>query len=206
VRALVAPVLLIGGVAVPSQASAQAASHARSSDTEPGSWLIPSLHGLGVMAGMRVGEALFLGDEFANADPEFIWENWGDAFSKPPVFDSSEPAFEWDGDGWYTNLIGHGLFGSELYLRTRTCHKNALEGFAFALAGSTLWEYVIEGSAARPSAQDLVYTPVMGSILGELRYQGWLAAGRWNERTWGSVFKAVLDPLGELERAAGTRC
>jgi hypothetical protein len=218
---LLAAALLIAGLALPRPAFAQTASRAEDRtpqedhalarapadpEAERGSWLIPSLHGLGVMAGMRVGEALFLGDEFANADPEFIFDNWGDAFTKPPVFDSSQPAFEWDGDGWPTNLIGHGLFGSELYLRTRTCHKNVFEGFAFAVAGSTLWEYVIEGSAARPSAQDLVYTPVVGSLLGELRYQGWLAAGRWKDRTWGGVFKVVLDPLGELERAAGTRC
>ena len=35
---------------------------------------------------------------------------------------SSHRALEWDGDPWYVNTLGHGLFGSELYLRARMCH------------------------------------------------------------------------------------
>ncbi len=77
---------------------------------------------------------------------------------------------------------------------------------AVAAASSTLWEYAFEGNGVRPSVQDLVYTPLAGMLLGELRYVGYRAAGKIEGPVARHVLQAVLDPLGEVERLASTPC
>lgn len=176
-------------------------------DTHPReSWAVPVVHGLGVMVGMRIGAALIWPDPFADTDGAQIRRSYHDAWTKAPVWDSSRDAFEWDGDAWHINVLGHAAFGSELYLRARTCKKNVLEALVLTAAGSTLWEYGFEANAVRPSGLDLWYTPLSGLVLGEARFWGWSAADRIRSRSWRGVVRAVLDPFGELERLAGTPC
>ncbi len=43
-------------------------------------------------------------------------------------------------------------------------------------------------------------------VLGEARLQLWRLGGGMSSRTSGAVLQAVMDPLGELERWAGTPC
>jgi hypothetical protein len=170
------------------------------------SWVVPGLHGAALMTSMRLGAALIWPDPFASTDLGLWGENYERAFTLPPRWDSERAVFEWDGDPWYVNAVGHALFGSELYLRTRTCGKSPLEGLAFTALGSAVWEYGFEANAVRPSALDLVYTPISGIVLGEARYWGWSAAAGIRDRTWRGVLMAVFDPFGELERAAKTPC
>jgi hypothetical protein len=170
------------------------------------SWTVPTVHALGLMTSMRIGAALIWPEPFADTRPEFWAESYERAFTLPPKWDSSEDWFEWDGDPWYVNAVGHALFGSEVYLRARTCRKNVLEALLFTTAASTAWEYGFEANAVRPSALDLVYTPAAGLVLGETRYQLWIAARRLEDRGCRVVLSAVLDPFGELERALGTPC
>jgi hypothetical protein len=93
------------------------------------------------------------------------------------------------------------LFGSELYLRSRLCQKQVLPALLFTAAGSTVWEYVFEASAVRPSGLDLWFTPLAGLVLGEARYYVWSAANRISSPTWRGVISVLVDPLGEFERA-----
>lgn len=167
---------------------------------------MPSLHGLGLMTAMRLTEAVIWPDPFAETSLSRAGESYEEAFTRPPKWDSSERAFEWDGDPWYVNGIGHALFGSELYLRARTCHNGVLPSLLFTVAGSTLWEYGFEANAVRPSGFDLWYTPAAGLVLGEARYALWSSARTLRDRNWRSVLTTVLDPFGELERALGTPC
>lgn len=169
------------------------------------SWTVPVLHGLGLMTTMRVTEAFIWPEPFADLHLGRVGERYEAAFTQPPKWDSSASAFEWDGDPWWLNAGGHALFGSELYLRARTCRKNVLEALLLTTAGSTLWEYGFEANGVRPSGLDLWYTPLSGLVLGELRYQGFRAARRASSPALRAV-GAVLDPLGELERALGTPC
>ena len=104
------------------------------------------------------------------------------------------------------NAVGHGLFGSELYLRARTCKKNVIESLLLTTLASTVWEYGFEASGVRPSALDLGYTPLAGLAFGEARYLGWSLGSALENRTWRTVVTSVFDPFGELERAFGTRC
>lgn len=173
---------------------------------DPQSWTIPSAHALGLMTSMRLTEAVIWPEPFADTSLARMGRSYEAAFTLPPKWDSSKRAFEWDGDPWWVNSVGHALFGSELYLRARTCHNAILPALAFTAIGSTVWEYGFEANGVRPSALDLWYTPAAGLVLGEARYLGWSLARRIGDRTWRGVLTGVLDPFGELERWAGTKC
>lgn len=171
----------------------------------PSLW-IPTLHATLLMIGMRVSEALIWPEVFAETEPSVIAERYRQAFTQPPKWDSSQRAFEWDGDPWYINLVGHGLFGSELYLRARQCELGVLGSLAFTTAASTVWEYGFEANGVRPSGFDLWFTPLSGVVFGELRYASWNAAAGIQSKALRSTLRVILDPFGELERAAGTKC
>lgn len=170
------------------------------------SFTVPTLHALGLMSAMRAGEAVLWPEPFAFTQIDRWDERYERAFTEPPRWDSSKPAFEWDGDAWYINGVGHALFGSELHLRARTCHNAVVPALLFTAAGSVVWEYGFEANGVRPSGLDLWYTPAAGLVLGEARFWAWRAARRLDHRAWRSVLTGLFDPLGELERALGTRC
>ena len=129
-------------------------------------------------------------------DPQFITSIFG-GFWSAFIVGLEEPR---------ANVIGHGLFGSELYLRARHCHLGVAGSLLFTSAASATWEYGFEANGVRPSGFDLWFTPLSGLVLGEGRYWAWRAAGSVGQKTLRGVLRAVLDPFGELERAAGTRC
>lgn len=81
------------------------------------------------------------------------------AYTMPPV---------WDKDRWVVNYIGHPVQGAVFFnsLRSQDCSFWASAGFA--VFHTLLWEYGIEAVNERPSAQDLITTPVAGIALGEL--------------------------------------
>jgi hypothetical protein len=167
-------------------------------------WTPPVLHAAGLFTVMRLSEAVIWPEPFARIEADYWWESYEAAYTEPPKFDPDLPAFEWDGDPWTVNVIGHGLLGSELYLRARSCHFGWAGSLAFAAGGSAVWEYVFEANGVRPSAQDLVYTPLIGIALGEARFAAVRALH--GSRGAGAVLRVVLDPFGEAERALGSRC
>jgi hypothetical protein len=164
------------------------------------------LHTTALFVIMRTTEAVLWPTPFADTRPRVWLDGYEQAFTRPPLFDPDERAFEWDHDHYTINVFGHGLLGSELYYRPRRCGASPLEAFAFAAAASAVWEYAFEANGVRPSALDLTYTPLSGLVFGEARYQGWSAAGGIGDRTLRGFVRAVLDPLGEFERAFGARC
>ena len=187
-------------------ASPSAASHAAPApEAEPDeSWLVPSLHSLGLMTVMRATETYLWPQPFAETNR--FGHHYREAFTRPPLWDGSRGFFEADGDRWQLNVIGHGLFGSELYLRARVCQKPVWQSLLFAAGASTVWEYGFEGNGVRPSALDLVYTPAAGLLLGEGRFQIWRAARRLAPGAARTILKAAFDPLGEVERSLGSPC
>lgn len=194
----------------PDDAVVDVAPPAPAPASEPASeaarWTPPVLHTLGLFTVMRIGEAVIWPEPFAHFDSASLGAHYDDTFTNPPLFDPHKPAFQWDGDPWAVNVVGHGLMGSELYLRARMCHFGPVGSLAFAAGASAFWEYVVEGSGVRPSALDLVYTPLAGMILGEGRYFLYERAGTVASPTLRQVFRAALDPFGQLERAAGSGC
>jgi hypothetical protein len=195
-----------------SLAQAQPAAHpsalaqaAPTPEAEPQeSWLVPSLHSLGLMTVMRGTETYLWPQPFAETSS--FGHHYHEAFTRPPLWDGSRAFFEADGDRWQLNVIGHGLFGSELYLRVRMCRKPVWQALLFAAGASTVWEYGFEANGVRPSALDLAYTPAAGLLLGEGRFQLWRAAHRLAPGAARTLLRAALDPLGELERRLGSPC
>jgi hypothetical protein len=169
-------------------------------------WGVPVAHSLGVFTGTRLAEAILYPDPFAETDLGVLGRNYREAFTRPPLFDPDEAVFEWDGDPWTINVIGHGLLGSELYYRPRRCGFSVLAALAFAAGASVVWEYAFEANGVRPSALDLVYTPAVGLVLGEARFWAFGAAGSLRDPTWRAIVRAVVDPFGELERELGAVC
>ena len=115
------------------------------------------------------------------------WDKWKYRVTHAPVWN--------DGDSWQLNLGGHAIFGSDHYLMARNCGWSWYSSIVFNTFGSFFWEYVTEGMFERPSAIDLVTTPILGSLLGEGRYRLFrLVRKHWDGRWYGYVLMAVLDP------------
>lgn len=167
---------------------------------------VPLIHSLGVMTVMRTSEAVIWPDPFGRFDPLDWAGSYGRAILEPPKWDVTAAPFEWDGDAWPINVVGHGIFGSELYFRARHCDNGVLGSLAFATFASATWEYLYEASHVQPSGLDLWFTPTAGILLGELRHQGWRAAGAIASPFWRGAVRGVLDPLGSFERWVGAPC
>lgn len=167
---------------------------------------VPALHALGLLTSMRLTEAYLWPQPFAELNRFALARHYDEAYSKPPLWDRSHPPFEEDGDRWYINVVGHGLFGSELYLRARTCRLQPWQALAFTALSSAAWEYGFEASGVRPSALDLTFTPLAGVLLGEVRFIAWRAARGLHPGPVRSALSGLLDPLGETERALGAPC
>jgi Domain of unknown function (DUF3943) len=200
-----------------ARADEAAASDAPPNDTPPGAASslhsaatprldIPVVHALGLMSAMRLSEAYLWPQPFAELSRGSLGLHYHEAFSLPPRWDGSRPLFQEDGDRWQLNVFGHGLFGSELYLRARTCRLPAWQALLFTGLASATWEYGVEANGVRPSALDLTFTPAAGLALGETRYQAWRATRRLDPGALRSTLSALLDPLGDLERALGSPC
>lgn len=167
---------------------------------------VPILHGLTLLSTMRLAEAYLWPAPFAETEPRQLGWHYQQAFTRPPRWDTRRALFEADGDRWQINVLGHGLLGSELYLRARSCHLPVWQALLFTGAASAAWEYGFEANGVRPSGLDLVFTPLAGLVLGEARYQGLRAARTLSPGTLRGALSVVFDPFGELERAIGTPC
>lgn len=74
----------------------------------------------------------------------------------------------WDEDNWVLNWITHPYCGGIYYMTARSSGFTPLESFGYSAIMSTFfWEYGIEAFAEVPSIQDLIITPVIGSVVGE---------------------------------------
>ncbi|HEY6143457.1 MAG TPA: DUF3943 domain-containing protein [Flavobacterium sp.] len=74
----------------------------------------------------------------------------------------------WDDDDWVLNWITHPYCGGIYYMTARSSGFTILESFGYSAIMSTFfWEYGIEAFAEIPSIQDLIITPVFGSVVGE---------------------------------------
>lgn len=199
---LASPALSAQGLAAPTLTIAQEAPQGRRAGQ---SWLTPTLHVAGLFAAQRVGASILWAEAFSFDNPQRVGRQWARAFTEPPKFDPDRRPFEWDGDWWVINVVGHGLMGAESYLRARQCEHSVWASLLFTAGASAVWEYVFEAPHVRPSANDLVLTPLIGLGLGELRYQAYRHAHRLG-RVGGAALRGLVDPFGSLERALGAGC
>ena len=89
-------------------------------------------------------------------------ENLKTAWTRLPV---------WDNDPFVTNYLQHPYAGSFYYNLVRSRGGTPGASFGYALIGSTVFEFLTEAVFERPSTQDIIITPVIGSLLGEVSHQ-----------------------------------
>jgi hypothetical protein len=133
---------------------------------------------------------------------EVSFDTWWDNVRTPPV---------WDSDHWATNYLTHPYWGATYYIRARERGFGKLASFGYSAFLSTLYEYGAESFFEIPSTQDLVITPILGSLIGAFVFEpvrNWIKAKdefRWYDQ----ALLIATDPLGLLsgivERLLGIR-
>lgn len=131
--------------------------------------------------------------EFQNTTFYSRW--YENIFVKDPEIDHDNPIF---------NYILHPYAGAAYFMAARSC------GFSFwgsmlysALISTVGWEFGVEACMERPSYQDIVITPVVGSILGELFYKCKRHIVEhdytlWGSRVMGNIVVFLVDPVNEV--------
>ncbi len=106
-------------------------------------------------------------------------------FTSPPVIDH---------DLWVVNYIGHPYQGSYYYNAIRSQGGTLLQSSLHNLFQSLFWEYVWEGGVEQPSIQDLIVTPVAGSLLGEFTHKATLSMRKNGFRWYEKVAVCLINP------------
>lgn len=128
-------------------------------------------------------------------DTSNIFKKWKDNVREGPVKDE---------DDWFLNWITHPYWGAVYYMAARSAGLGIFYSFGFSCFLSTFfWEYGIEAFAEIPSKQDLIITPVVGSIFGELFY---LSKRKilnndyrlFNSTKLGHIALFFMDPITEI--------
>lgn len=131
----------------------------------------------------------------AKLEEKSLSQRWKDHVTTKPV---------WDNDSWVINYIGHPVSGAWYYTMARNDGLSIQESAVVSVLMSTfVWEYGYEAFAEVPSIQDLIFTPLFGSIFGEGMFmlQGKLdeqGGMLWGSKTLGSVSYFLIDPLGNI--------
>jgi Domain of unknown function (DUF3943) len=112
-------------------------------------------------------------------------------------------SWEWDSDDDWINYIGHPYFGSSYYVYARHYGYSRLESFWFSFSISAFYEIGIEAWAEPVSIQDMIFTPLLGSLLGELLLPLEQQIKTNDNKVLGSeilgtVSLAVIDPFGHI--------
>jgi Domain of unknown function (DUF3943) len=118
----------------------------------------------------------------------------------------------WDDDSWWLNYVTHPYWGGAYYIRGRERGLDRWQSFWYSAVLSTLWEYGVEAIAEPVSIQDMIVTPVLGSLVGEYLFSPWRAhiRAKGGPLSWSDKAVLVLtDPLGtindQLDRWVGVK-
>ncbi len=110
----------------------------------------------------------------------------------------------WDEDDWVLNWITHPYSGGIYYMTSRSAGFSRLESFGYSAIMSTFfWEYGIEAFAEIPSIQDLIITPVVGSVVGEGFFLAKKSILRHDKKVFNSRFLGIttlflMDPFNTI--------
>ena len=146
------------------------------------------------------GILYLLPESFTNWDKDDasnIFKKWKNNVSEGPVKDS---------DDFFLNYITHPYWGAVYYMSARSAGANIFSSFLYSTFLSTFfWEYGIEAFAEIPSNQDLIITPIVGSMFGELFYLSKRHIIENNYSLFGSerfgkftIF--LMDPITEVSK------
>jgi len=163
-------------------------------------------------AGLRRDTLYFAGYQFAAvailyAMPESV-TNWTEEDKQDYSFSkywNNVKNPQMDSDDFYLNYIIHPYWGASYFVRARERGYSNGESFWYSVLLSTMFEFGAEALAEEPSYQDLVITPVLGSLAGlwfmDVREGVRERTADRGYRSTGDKWIWVLtDPLGALNR------
>ena len=108
--------------------------------------------------------------------------------------------WSYDTNAFRTNSIYHFYAGAIYYQAARSNEYGFLASTAWSFAGSFIWEYIGEWRE-QTSANDMVFTPFGGSLLGEALYQSSIYIENCMPHSvYGKIFACLLDPMRILNR------
>lgn len=146
-----------------------------------------------------IGMIWMMPEEISNWDEEKVGKKIGskyvDHIKEGPVVDN---------DAWAVNYIGHPYSGAAYYVVARHAGLSKMQSFGYSVFMSTVfWEYGLEAVFEEPSLQDLIITPVIGSLMGE----GFMRMSKLIEENnglllgskgAGTVALALMNPAGAM--------
>ena len=111
---------------------------------------------------------------------------------------------EWDHDNPIFNYVLHPYAGAVYFMAARGAGFNFYRSLLYSAIVSNIgWEFGIEAFMERPSYQDLIITPLVGSLIGECFYKlkRHIVAHDytlWGSRFLGNVMAFLVDPVNEV--------
>ncbi len=111
---------------------------------------------------------------------------------------------EIDHDNLIFNYVLHPYAGAAYFMSARSCGFNFFQSMLYSALISTVgWEFGIEACMERPSYQDVIITPMVGSLFGELFYHAkrnivshdYTLCG---SRLLGNIVVFLVDPVNEV--------
>jgi hypothetical protein len=105
-----------------------------------------------------------------------------------------------DKDDFYINYVLHPYWGATYYTRARERGLDKTASFVYSALISAMYEFGVECFFEKPSIQDLLVTPIGGSLLGALVFEPWRESiKRKQELAWYDHAALVFtDPVGVL--------
>ncbi len=161
------------------------------------------LYNTGLFAGaaaLSFGILWVLPESFTNWDKEQMLEDglinrWKENVKAGPVKDD---------DDFVLNYIMHPYSGAVYYMSARGSGFKWWESFTYSAVMSTFfWEYGVEAFAEIPSWQDLIITPILGSVVGEGFFilKGNIVRNDrkvLNSKFIGNTTLFIIDPFNEI--------
>lgn len=114
-----------------------------------------------------------------------ILHQYKESFTKPPVIDK---------DLWIVNYIGHPYQGGFYYNTVRSQGATFWQSSLFCIGQSVLWEYGWEAGMEQPSIQDLITTPFLGIVVGEISHIATVAMGKNGFRWYEKALACIINP------------
>jgi hypothetical protein len=158
----------------------------------------PDWPGIGRDTGFFLGyQAIGVGILYVLPADVNRWSNKGVSFQR--WWDNVRNPI-WDSDPWPTNFISHPYWGATYYIRARERGFGKLASVGYSALLSTLYEYGLEAFFEPPSKQDLMVTPILGSLIGAFVFEpirDWVKVKpelKWYDHT----ILIATDPFGAL--------
>lgn len=110
----------------------------------------------------------------------------------------------WDHDKPFINFVLHPYSGAVYFMSARSCGFNFWGSLLYsALISSVEWEFGIEAFMEKPSFNDLLLTPIIGSVIGEGFYMAKHSIVNNGYRLLGSPILGnaavfLMDPVNEV--------